>query len=90
MNDEEIACKRKRRVRTHGLKYPLHPLQIFSWAFYIADISAYYLIIMISIKHNVAVCIAITVLFTIKFLILAILDISWMLVNPTDRVMKQR
>jgi len=51
MNDEEIMRKRKWRVRTHGCKYPLHPWQISSWIFYLFNISGYYLVIMVSIKH---------------------------------------
>ena len=88
MNDQDIV-KFKMRVRTHGLKYPLHPWQISSWIFYLTDISAYYIIVMTIIKHNMGAHIALTVLFTISFLILWMLDLRSLLINPTDKLIKQ-
>lgn len=90
MNDDEIMRKRKWRVRTHGCKYPLHPWQISSWAFYLFDISGYYLVVMVPIKHNSDAWIILTIILTLLFFILGVLDIKSTIVNPTDKIVKMK
>lgn len=90
MNDDVIARKRNSRVRTHGLKYPLHPLQILSWVFYLLNFSTYYLIFMVGTTHIPTLWIILTIIYTGFVLTICVLDIWATIINPTDKVVKQK
>ncbi|CAI2386803.1 unnamed protein product [Moneuplotes crassus] len=89
MNDDDIIRKRAARIRTHGLKYPLHPYQVGSWIFYFINVVSYYFIVLVSIKHHTGLVITISAIFTILIIVVAILVTIATLIDPTDDIVKR-
>lgn len=55
MTGKDAAVKIvERKVRSNGFQKPLHPTQVFTYFMYMSDILTFYLVDVVSLKHQPA------------------------------------
>ncbi|CAI2373842.1 unnamed protein product [Moneuplotes crassus] len=81
-----------KRVKTHGLKWPYHPVQVLSWIFYVVNLGSYYVVILPCILSLSFVTIfVLSIVYAFINIGVLFYAIKAMWCNPTDlEVLKSR